>query len=306
MKALITGSNGFVGRHLEPELQANGYTVYGLDIVGGDNTDCIDLLNQQSIKEYVLKRKPDTIFHLAAQSNVGLSWKKPQQTYEVNVIGTINLLEAVKELKAPCRVVLVGSANQYGVSGLVKKPISEDVALNPQNPYAASKKAQEEISIVYAKAFNIDTVLTRSFNHSGPGQGPGFLVADLCHGVAQVEQGTSDCLKVGNLEAVRDFSDVRDIVKAYRLLAEKGRSSQTYNVGSGVGHKAQDILNILLDMSQPEIHVRQDESRMRPSDTPILICDNTKLIEHTGWKAETPINKTLKDTLEFYRSKRVD
>ncbi|MCL2221085.1 MAG: GDP-mannose 4,6-dehydratase [Oscillospiraceae bacterium] len=301
MKALITGSNGFVGRHLEPELQANGYTVYGLDIVGGDNTDCIDLLNQQSLKEYVLDRKPDVIFHLAAQANVGLSWKIPQKTYEVNVIGTINLLEAVKELKSPCRIVLVGSADQYGVTGIIKEPISENAALNAQNPYAASKKAQEELSRVYAKTFDMDIVLTRSFNHSGPGQGLGYLTTDLCHGIVQVEQGKSEYLKVGNLEVVRDFSDVRDIVRAYRLLAGKGDSGQVYNVGSGTGRKAQDILNMLISMSKSEIPVRQDESRMRPSDTPTLICDNTRLMEHTGWRAEIPIETTLQDVLEFYR-----
>jgi GDP-4-dehydro-6-deoxy-D-mannose reductase len=305
MKALITGCNGFVGRHLTPELQAHGYTVYGLDIVGGDGIDCIDLLNQQSLKECVLERKPDIIFHLAAQANVGLSWKIPQKTYEVNIIGTLNLLEAVKELKSPCRVVLVGSADQYGVTGIVKEPISEDVALNAQNPYAASKKAQEEVAMIYTKAFNMDIVMTRSFNHSGPGQGLGYLITDLCHGVVQVEQGKSEYLKVGNLEAMRDFSDVRDIVRAYRLLSEKGHSGQAYNVGSGTGRKAQDILDMLLSMSKSEISVRQDESRMRPSDTPVLVCDNTKLVEHTGWKAEIPIEATLGDVLGFYRSNKL-
>ena len=303
MKALITGSNGFVGRHLSAELKASEYAVSGLDITGGEYSDSVDLLNKQALYEYVHKLMPDVVFHLAAQANVGLSWKIPQKTYEVNVLGTINLLDAVKDLEKPCRVVLVGSADQYGVSGLVKKPLAESTALNPQNPYAASKKAQEEIAGVYAQTFYIDIVLTRSFNHGGPGQGPGFLISDLCNEIVLAEKGESQYIKVGNLEAVRDFSDVRDIVRAYRLLGEKGHSGQAYNVGSGTPRKAQDILDLLLAMSEKEISVRQDESRMRPSDTPVLVCDNSKLKEHTGWEPRLPIEKTLRDTLEFYRKR---
>jgi len=303
MKALLTGINGFVGRHLSAELTANKYTVYGMDIAGSKNknTACIDLLNKQALKEYVFKVRPNMIFHLAAQANVGLSWRKPQLTYEVNVLGTLNLLEAVRELVIPCRVVLVGSADQYGVVGTLNNPISEETALSPKNPYAASKKAQEEIAEIYTKAFNMDILLTRSFNHSGPGQGLGFLIPDVCHGIVQVEKGKSDFFKVGNLEAVRDFSDVRDIVIAYRQLGESGHSGDVYNVGSGVGRKAQDILDILLAMAEKKPLVAQDESRMRPSDTPVLFCDNTKLKKHTGWEPTIPLDKTLNDTLEYYR-----
>lgn len=303
MKALITGSNGFVGRHLRAELQANGYEVHGMDIMGCEDSVCVDLLDKQALCKYILEIKPDIVFHLAAQANVGLSWKMPQQTYEINVLGTLNLLDAVKQSEKPCRIVLTGSSDQYGVTGLLHKPISEMTAQSPQNPYSASKKAQEEIARVYANAYKMDIVLTRSFNHSGPGQEPGFLIPDVCNGIVQVEKGESEHLKVGNLEVVRDFSDVRDIVRAYRLLGEKGHSGQAYNVGSGVGCKAQDILDMLLGMSECEIPVKQDESRMRKSDTPILICDNTKLKEHTGWDIEIPIEKTLKDTLNFYRTR---
>jgi len=302
MKALITGSNGFVGRHLSAELKANSYTPLGVDIAGGDNTACIDLLSKQALREYVLEVKPDMIFHLAAQANVGRSWKNPQLTYEVNVLGTLNLLDAARELANPCRVVLVGSADQYGVTGVLHKPISEETVLSPQNPYAASKKAQEEIAGVYIKAYNMDILMTRSFNHSGPGQGLGFLIPDVCHGIVQVERGESDSFKVGNLEAVRDFSDVRDIVKAYRLLCEKGHSGEVYNIGSGIGRKAQDILDMLLKMAKIKPHTEKDESRMRPSDTPVLVCDNMKLKQHTGWEPIVPIKKTLRDTLEYYRS----
>ena len=312
MKALVTGSEGFVGRHLTTELNANGYRVHGMDITCGeklcrdgrpyvDAFSCIDLLEKPALLEHVQDIKPKIIFHLAAQSNVVTSWKKPQQTYGVNVLGTLNLLDAVNQLENPCRIVLVGSADQYGVAGLSEKPISEDVAQNPKNPYAASKKAQEEIAEVYANAYSMDIVYMRPFNHSGPGQGLGFLIPDVCHGIVQVEKGESEYLKVGNLEAVRDFSDVRDVVRSYRLVGEKGYGGEVYNVGSGVGRKAQEILDMLLEMSECEILVRQDESRMRKSDTPILVCDNTKLKNHTGWDAEVSIEKTLRDTLEYYR-----
>jgi len=308
MRALVTGSNGFVGCHLVAELQENGYAVFGVDLTANAETNCeiaiIDLLDSQAVREYVAKLNPDVVFHLAAQANVGLSWKKPQLTYEVNVLGTINLLEAVKELQKPCRVIITGSADQYGLTGLVKKPISETIELNPQNPYAASKKAVEEIADVYMKAYEMDIIKTRSFNHSGPGQGLGFLIPDLCNEIVNVERGLSDCLKVGNLEAVRDFSDVRDVVRAYRLLAEKGRSGEVYNVGSGVGRKAQDILDILISMSSCEVKVKQDESRMRKSDTPILVCDRTKLHKHTGWVLLRSLDETIKDTLEYYRARK--
>jgi len=307
VRVLVTGCNGFVGGHLVAELLGNGYAVFGLDLLENGETNCetafIDLLNAQAVSEYVKAVKPDVVFHLAAQANVGLSWEKPQLTYEVNVLGTINLLEAVRRLQKPCRVIITGSADQYGLTGLVEKPISETVELTPQNPYAASKKAVEEIADVYMKAYEMDIIKTRSFNHSGPGQGLGFLIPDLCNEIVNIERGMSDCLKVGNLEAVRDFSDVRDVVRAYRLLAEKGRSGEVYNVGSGIGRKAQDILDILISMSSCEIKVKQDESRMRKSDTPILVCDRTKLHKHTGWVPLRSLDETIKDTLEYYRHK---
>jgi len=301
MKALITGCNGFAGRHLAVELRSHDYDVHGIDITAHEDSICLDLLNIQAMCKYMLKVKPDIIFHLAAQANVGLSWKIPQKTYGVNVLGTLNLLEAVKQAENSCRIILVGSSDQYGVTGLIEKPISEATALNPSNPYSASKKAQEEIAAVYKKAYDMDIVLTRSFNHSGPGQGLGFLIPDLCSEIVKVESGTSKFLKVGNLEVTRDFSDVREIVKAYRLLGEKGQSGEVYNVGSGIGRKAQDILDLLLEMAKCEIPVQQDESRMRKSDTPVLICDNTKIKIKTGWKHKISIKKTLKDTLEYYR-----
>lgn len=300
MRALITGSRGFVGKHLAMELSANGYSVYGIDLTEDENTAFVNLLDRQAVKEYIRRIRPDALFHLAAQAAIPLSWKEPQTTYELNVIGTINLLEAVCEEKRTCRIVIIGSSEQYGVLQELN-PISEEIALRPRNPYAASKKAQEEIASVYGNSHSLDICFTRSFNHSGPGQKLGFLIPDLCSGIVRVEQNKDNCLQVGNLESVRDFTDVRDIARAYRLIYEKGIKGEKYNVGTGTGRKAKDILNMLLSMTCREIPVQPAQERMRVSDTPVLVCDNTKLKSHTGWTPLIPFEQTLRDTLEYYR-----
>jgi GDP-4-dehydro-6-deoxy-D-mannose reductase len=248
MKALITGSHGFVGQHLAAELSSHDYSVFGIDVAEEDASARVDILDRQAVSEYVRAVQPNFLFHLAAQSSVPLSWKYPQKTFELNVIGTINLLEAIHSEYEPCRVIIVGSSDQYGVTGL-SNPLSEDIPLKPGNPYSASKKAQEEIARLYAKSYSLDICFTRSFNHSGPGQRPGFLVPDFCQGIVQIERGEINDLKHGNLEAVRDFTDVRDIARAYRLIGEKGLSGETYNVGSGIGYKAQSILDVLLKLA---------------------------------------------------------
>jgi len=300
MKAMITGSLGFVGKHLSNELTANGYSVCGIDIQAGAHTDAVNLLDRDAVRKYIRLTQPDVIFHLAAQAAIPYSWKEPQKTFEINVIGAVNLLEALCNEKSSCRVVIVGSADQYGVSGLIG-PISEEIPLTPRNPYAVSKKAQEEIATVYAGAFDLDICFTRTFNHCGPGQKPGFLVPDICNGIVQVEQGLSKSLKIGNTDAIRDFTDVRDISKAYRLICEKGYSGEVYNVGTGNGHSAKEILDSLLSMTEFDVPVTPDKERMRPSDTPVVVCDNTKLRKQTGWTPIIPLVQTLRETLEYYR-----
>ena len=302
MKALITGILGFVGQYLSDELSGNGYSVHGLDIAEGVDTACVDLLDGKAVRDYVHAIRPDVIYHLAAQASVPLSWEQPRRTYELNVIGAINLLEAVRGETPSCRILMVGSSDQYGATGSVG-PIGEERELHPQNPYAASKKAQEEIACVYANAYAMDLNLTRSFNHSGPGQKPGYLITDLCQGIVKVERGEAEYLSVGNLEAARDFTDVRDVVRAYRLIGEKGIRGEIYNVGTGIGRKARDILDMLLGMASCNVPVRQDPARMRLSDTPVFVCDNAKLVAHTKWAPIIPIEQTLHDTLEYYRRK---
>jgi len=300
-KALITGSLGFAGKHLTAELLGNGYTVCGIDIEEGAYTAAVDLLDRHAVRENIRSVQPDVIFHLAAQAAIPLSWKEPQKTFELNVIGTINILEAVSPENQSCTLIIIGSADQYGYTGS-SEPISENEKLLPRNPYAISKKTQEEVALLYAKTFNLDVRLTRTFNHCGPGQKPGFLVSDICLGLVEVEKGVSPCLKVGNLEAIRDFTDVRDIAAAYRLIYEKGTANEVYNVGSGYGRSAQEVLDSLLSMSNKEIEVMPDKERMRVSDTPVFICDNTKLVNHTGWSPTIPFEKTLYDALEYCRN----
>lgn len=302
MRALITGSQGFVGHYLRQELEASGYEVLGLDLQEGPGTIQADLLNPEQMKEIVSRVKPDAVFHLAGQADVAKSWIIPQKTMEINVIGAVNLMEAVRAFEPTVRMVIVGSSDQYGNLGEAGKLVKETLETNPQTPYAVSKKAQEEMAKVYVRAYGMNICMTRSFNHGGAGQREGFLIPDFAAGIVQVERGQAKSLKVGNLTSRRDFTHVRDVVRAYRLLAEKGRSGEVYNVGSGVTWSAQEILDKLCGMAACPIPVEQDSARMRPSDTPVICCDHSKLTEDTGWEPELALDVILRDTLEAWRN----
>ncbi len=300
-KALITGSQGFVGHYLRQELEHNGYTVTGLDIQTGEGVVVTDLLNQDAVNDVILQLQPDVIFHLAGQANVAKSWSIPQKTVELNVVAAINLMEAVRQKKPDCRMVLVGSSDQYGNLGEAGKLVSETLVTKPQTPYAVSKKAQEEMAQVYVRAHELNISMTRSFNHAGAGQGKGFLIPDFASGIVAVERGEQSCLKVGNLTARRDFTHVKDVVRAYRLIAEKGYAGEVYNVGSGVTYSAQEILDELCQLAKCQIPVEQDAAKMRPSDTPVICCDHRKLTQHTGWEPEISMDEILKEVIEDWR-----
>ena len=302
-KALITGSRGFVGGYLRAELEANGYEVVGIDVCAGDKTVQADLMNCEQMKNVVEKVQPDAVFHLAGQANVARSWQIPQQTVEINVVGAINLLEAVKTVKPDTRVVLVGSSDQYGVLGDAGRLVKETTPTNPQTPYAVSKQAQEEMARVYARAYGMNICMTRSFNHGGAGQKEGFMIPDFAAGIVRIEKGLADCLRVGNLTARRDFTHVKDAVRAYRLIAEKGYAGEIYNVGSGVTYSAQEILDKLCAMSTCTIRVEQDPAKMRPSDTPVICCDHSRLTEHTGWEPQIGIQEMLTEIIQEWRRK---
>ena len=245
MRALITGSQGFVGRYLRRELEENGYEVVGLDIQPGEGAVQADLLNPEQLAAAVRQAEPDAVFHLAGQADVARSWKIPQKTMEINVIAAVNLMEAVRAFNPSARMVLVGSSDQYGNLGEAGRLVSEDLATHPQTPYAVSKKAQEEMAQVYVRAYGMNICMTRSFNHGGAGQRLGFLIPDFASGIMKVERGEAKSLKVGNLTSRRDFTHVKDVARAYRLIGEKGKPGEVYNVGSGVTWSAQEILDKL-------------------------------------------------------------
>ena len=310
MRALIIGAAGFVGGYLTEELTAAGWEVHATCLpqekLSGDCTaHTLDILDEGSVKLLLDSVQPDIVYHLAAQSSVALSWKKPQLTAEINVIGTINVLEAARAAeKKDMRLILIGSGEEYGFIRSDACPLSEEETLRPGNIYAATKACQGMLGEIYTRAYNMDIVMVRAFNHSGPKQAEIFVISDFCKQAAEIEAGLKEpAISVGNLETMRDFTDVRDVVRAYRLLGEKGRSGQVYNVGRGKAVKIQYILDTVIDYAEKHITVVRDEKRMRASDIPIIEPDVSKIYADTGWKAEISVADTIKDTLDYWRAK---
>ncbi|MBE6862395.1 MAG: NAD-dependent epimerase/dehydratase family protein [Ruminococcus sp.] len=308
MKALIIGGAGFVGVYLIRELAAAGYETHATclpseKIESGDcSVHTLDILEKDSVTELFRSISPDAVFHLAAQSSVAVSWKKPQLTADINVIGSINVLEAMRECGKSMRLILIGSGEEYGFIREGACPLSEEETLRPGNIYAATKACQGMLGEIYSRAYKLDIIMVRAFNHSGPGQLPMFVISDFCRQIAEIEMGDRTAeMSVGNLSAMRDFTDVRDVVRAYRMLAEKGVSGRTYNVGRGKAVAVKEILDTALEMSEKEITVTQDPSRMRASDIPIIEPDVTRIFADTGWKAEISMRQTIEDTLNYWR-----
>lgn len=307
MKAVITGSEGFAGKYLVAELQSHGYQVVGLDLVESDITRKVDLRDAEATRRMIEEEKPDFVFHLAALADVGRTWKEPQLTFDLNVISAINVMEAVRLLHRPeTRIVIIGSSDQYGSLGSNGELVNEEMDMKPVSPYAISKRAQEEMAGLYVRAYGLQICMTRSFNHGGAGQRPGFMIPDFASGIVKIECGKQRELLVGNLSARRDFTHIRDVVRAYRLIAEKGKTGEVYNVGSGSTYSALEVLNRLCALAKCEIPVRQDPARMRPSDTPVVCCDHRKLTLDTGWEPIYSIDDILNDTLAYYRSQEMD
>lgn len=302
-RALVTGSLGFVGKYLREELEKNGYDVVGIDVRDAEKTIKCDLLNADETLKAVMKVKPDIIIHLAGQADVGLSWKIPQKTFEINVLAAVNLMEAVRSTNLQTRVVLIGSSDEYGQLREKGADVQEDLPLNPQTPYAVSKMAQEQMASIYVHAYGMNICMTRSFNHCGPGQREGFLFPDFASGIARVEKGTDEYMRVGNLESSRDFTHVKDVVRAYRLIAEKGKPGEIYNIGSGKAYSAKDILNKMIAIAKCDIPVKQDPDRMRPSETPVICCNHEKLTKDTGWEPQFEIDEIISEVLQEWRDK---
>ena len=307
MKALVTGINGFVGTHLNNLLVEKGYEVFGTVKPPADkegNLFPVDILDYEGIKKVVEEVAPDYIFHLAALSSPSASFQNPSETITNNIGGQVNILEAVKELKLlNTKVLVVSSAEIYGKVEGKYLPTDENAPLKPTSPYAVSKIAQDFLGLQYFLSQNVKSIRVRPFNHTGPYQGPFFAIPAFAKQIAEIEKGKKEAvLRVGNLDTKRDFTDVRDIVRAYDLLMEKGECGEVYNLGSGKSHKISDVLDILLSLSTEKIIVEKDLQLMRPADIPELLCDCTKLKNATGWKPEISLEDSLKDTLDYWRS----
>jgi GDP-4-dehydro-6-deoxy-D-mannose reductase len=314
MRALVTGVSGFVGGHLCEHLIAAGDQVVGISASGkwpadlahlgrGVRIERLDLVEaaEDELAGLVRRKQPEVIYHLAAQSNPQQSVADPRGTWALNLGGTLNLLEAVKASGLKPRVILVGSGTCYGDPEPEFIPVREDCPLRPNNPYAASKAAVDLLGIQHHLAHGTDVVIVRPFNHAGPRQSPRFVLAALATQVAEVEAGRQECVEVGNLDIIRDFTDVRDVVRGYRLLAAQGRSGGIYNLGSGRGTKIADALEHLRSLASRPVAVRVDPARVRPVDLPLLIADASKLLEATGWEPGYSIEQTLADMLEGCR-----
>ena len=312
-KVLITGITGFAGNYLSDYLlKQNKFEVSGTylndkSLANLENKDSlklykVDLLDPDATDKLVQYEKPDYLFHLAALTSAKRSFSDPKETFVNNVSGQINLLESiVKSGHTDTKILIISSAEVYGLVKAEDLPIDEETPFNPTNPYSVSKLAQDFLGLQYFNSNNLNIVRVRPFNHVGPKQAPHFVVSSFANKIALIEKGKESVMTVGNLEAKRDFTDVRDMVRAYLLAIENGKSGDVYNLGSGKSHKISEILDIMKGMSKTEIRVEEDPSLIRPSDDPELLCDFSKFEALTGWHPEIPIEKTLEDTLEYFR-----
>lgn len=315
-KVLITGISGFAGSHLAEFLIAQKkYEVSGTYLASASLINLakivkklhlvkIDLTYQEEITSFVKKIKPDLVFHLAALPAVGESFDRPEESIINNIIAQLNLLEAIKKLGfLNCRILVVSSADIYGRVSRKNVAIDEKVSFYPTNTYAVSKIAQDFLGLQYFLSYKLKIIRTRPFNHIGPRQSPGFVIADFAQKIAKIEKGKSEpVLRVGNLSSRRDFTDVRDMVRAYTLLIEKGTLGEAYNIGSGASHKISDMLEILLSFTKVKITIKEDSLLFRPQDSLDRVCDNRKFVKLTNWKPEVPLYQTLKETLDYWRN----
>ena len=315
MRVLITGITGFAGSHLADYILDNeDVELYGI-VRWRSRTENIshiwnklkilecDLRDASSTRDVIEEIKPDFIFHLAAQSFVPTSWKAPSASMVTNILGQLNVFEAVRKIGLKSRIQIACSSEEYGLVKPDELPIKENNPLRPLSPYAVSKVGQDMLGFQYFMSYKMDIVRTRAFNHTGPRRPPVFVCSDFAKQIIDIERGVRPpVIKVGNLEAKRDFTDVRDIVKGYWLALEKGKPGEVYNICSGKSWRIRDVLDKLISLSGVDVKVEQDSSRLRPSDVPVLEGDNTKFVRDTGWKPEIPFEQTLKDLLDFWRS----
>lgn len=308
VNVLVTGMGGFVAAHLLRELKQAGHRVWGVDRVAlcrpeleGGAAIVGDLCRPDDVREAMATARPDAVIHLAAQSSPARSWDIPVETFHANVGATVEIVRAAAELSAHPRVLFVSSSDVYGIPEPHEGPIRESHPLRPATPYAVSKAAAEQTARLFARRHNVELVIARPFSHTGPGQTPGFVVPAFAHQIALIESGRADILEHGDLHSSRDFSDVRDVVKAYRLLIEKAPPGLTFNICSGRSVPVQTLLDTLVGMSTAPIPTRPDPARMRGEKTPPFHGNCDLLREIVGWAPNTPLETTLRDVLEDQR-----
>lgn len=310
-KVFITGASGFVGSYLCRLLKSSSYVVHGTcyperpehcDLTIADRIYYQDIRDAEGLAALVDEVRPDWIFHLAAVSSVRRSWEIRDEAFEINLAGTYHLFEAVRRHSSRSRILYVSSSDVYGVLAPVDKALSEADEIVPVNPYAFTKISGELLAGFYERIEGLDIVLARPFPHTGPGQSTDFVCPDWAFQIAQIEKGDREpVLSVGNTDVKRDFSDVRDIVRAYVRLMEKGRMGEVYNVCSGRAVTLKDVLDMLLSFTPEVIEVRVDPQKLRKTDIPLLVGDNQKIQGETSWRPEIPLDRTLLDLLNHSR-----
>ena len=298
MRALVTGSNGFVGRHLVDHLRSEGDDVLTTDRSDGGP----DLLDSAAWESLMIELATEVVYHLAGDADVGGSWAHPRETFRVNAEGTLNVLLAA-EAAGVSRVLHVGSADVYGRVSSAELPITEDHRLQPVSPYAASKVAADFLALQASVGLGLDVVRVRPFNHIGPGQSEQFVAPAIALRIARNELGDGEEVTVGNLSPRRDLTDVRDVVRAYRLLVAQGADGEVYNVCSGQAFAISEIAEQLMSMATRPMRLSPDPDLQRPVDTPVLVGSNARVRAVTGWRPEIPISTTLKDLMEDCRNR---
>ena len=303
---LITGATGFAGGHLVESLAGShrlvgwGRSTPRPEIARLIESQVVDLLDRDQVRHAIASLRPATIFHLAGAPQVAESWRDTTKPLAGNVLATSHLLDAIRRARLTCRVLVTGSAAVYAPSD---RPIKEEDTLAPGNPYALSKLAQEQLAMRAFSDDGLDVVMVRPFNHTGPRQPPAFVAPSMARQIALIEKGDVEpVIRVGNLDARRDFTDVRDVVRAYASLAERGRSGEIYNVGSGVGRSIQSLLDALRSRARLEVRVEVDPERLRPAETSALVADTARLRDRTGWSPRISFESMLDSLLDYWRS----
>ena len=306
-KVLIFGAGGFVGSYLCKEFLNNGYKVIGTD--KGEGTALhpevdfykADLMQADEVENLISKVQPDIIVNLAAISSVGVSWNMPQTTVLINVVGALNIMEAARKSEQKPKILFVGSSEEYVIS---EKALDEHTQLNANNPYGISKITQEQFAKLYREQYGLEIYCVRPFNHTGVGQRDSFVLPSFCKQVAEIEKsGKPGKIKVGNFKVKRDFSHVKDVVRAYRMIVENDKCDQIYNVGSGKAYSLEDMLTYIIGLSNQNIEIEVEQSRIRPTDQPVICCDRSLIKKELGWEPQYDVFDALKEIYESFLNK---